>query len=250
VRAVEWQLPAGVDGGGKCFWRAMTGVIVLKALDIQAELALGGMVYRAGPDEWRDVMAFCGPGNVGTFGPHGFLAHYFIVSGSDIVDFSVGDWKVDVDTLPEVRPPGEAPLPPIQWTAPPLPDFFWDDRSNFQPETGPGATPALGRAWYTGFDGSCDDLPFNITDQMKSGARSIAPHIAKAFERFALKERVWAVRNGHTAVRFSQLAKLVDDPSLLAMAKENEHLVVLRGKVELTPARAAEILAEMVARPS
>jgi hypothetical protein len=92
VRSIEWVVPG--DNGGLCFWRTMTGWLTLRGLGISA-LPVGGVVYRAGPDERRDVIAFCGgPGNTGTLTAGGlFLGHYFIVSGDDIIDFSVGDWR-------------------------------------------------------------------------------------------------------------------------------------------------------------
>jgi hypothetical protein len=43
------------------------GWYALKLAGIEAERCIGGMIYRAGPDQMRDVVAFCGPGNVGCF---------------------------------------------------------------------------------------------------------------------------------------------------------------------------------------
>lgn len=66
VRSVEWQFISshGISGG-MCFWRNYTGMVTLWKLDIAAKIAPGGLVYRAGPDERRDVVAFRGPGNIG-----------------------------------------------------------------------------------------------------------------------------------------------------------------------------------------
>jgi hypothetical protein len=109
VRSIDWQLFNG-EAGGICYWRAMSGWVTMRTLDIPATYALGGMIYRAGPDERADVVPFCGEGNVGRRGSRGILAHYFIVSGDNIVDFSVGDWRSTVDNVPEVEVPGLAPL--------------------------------------------------------------------------------------------------------------------------------------------
>ena len=87
--------------GGLCFYRNMTGLVTLWKLGIRARIALGGLVHRVGPDERRDVVAFCGRGNVGTKCSDGLAAHYFIVSGDKIVDFSVGDWPADSAVAPE-----------------------------------------------------------------------------------------------------------------------------------------------------
>src|SRR5262245_46348702 len=102
VRSIDWTVVRDDPypfRNGLCFFRNVTGMVTLWKLGIAATLALGGMIYRAGPDEYRDVMAFCGPGNAGTKLPGGLLGHYFIISGDDIVDFSPGDWKQDAGAL-------------------------------------------------------------------------------------------------------------------------------------------------------
>jgi hypothetical protein len=139
--------------GAFASFRAATGWAVLKDLGISAVIVLGGMVYRTGPDEVRDVVAFCGPRNSGiTINGH-FLGHYWVQVNDDIVDFSVGDWRVDTTGstgIADYYPPGAPKLDPIQWTVTAVPDFFWAHRSSF---SGPGTTPELGKAWYTGFVG-------------------------------------------------------------------------------------------------
>jgi hypothetical protein len=239
VRSIEWRLTD--DIAGMCFWRAMTGFATLSGLDIPAKPALGGMVYRTGPDERCDVVAFCGEGNLGRKSPRGILAHYFLVSGQDIIDFSVGDWKGNSLTVPDVVVPGQAPLPPICWTTT-APDFFWAHHSNFTPDRS-AFTPELGRAWYTGFADDPPDLIAMMDDSMPQ-IKTVMPHIARGIEHYALRERLFAVRNGHTAVRLSQLARIVDDPVLMERAKRDEKLIVLRGKIDITPEIARETLAE------
>ena len=115
VRSIEWLLPDRRPAG-MCFFRTMSGTI--NRLDIPAKPALGGMIYRAGPDEERDVVAFCGPGNAGTRIGSSFLGHWFIMSGDDIVDFSVGDWKALTapGMLQDAELAGVTPLGSILWT--------------------------------------------------------------------------------------------------------------------------------------
>jgi len=117
VRSIEWLLPDRRPAG-MCFFRTMSGTITLNRLDIPAKPALGGMIYRAGPDEERDVVAFCGPGNAGTRIGSSFLGHWFIMSGDDIVDFSVGDWKALTapGMLQDAELAGVTPLGSILWT--------------------------------------------------------------------------------------------------------------------------------------
>jgi hypothetical protein len=242
VRSIYWQLAVGMVGG-MCFWRCMTGWTTLRARGIPAQPALGGMIYRAGPDERRDVVAFCGQGNAGRHVDGGILAHYFIVSGNNIVDFSVGDWEENSRMLPDIEVPGTEPLGAVCWTAPPLPEFFWADRSNFMPN--PSAyTPDLGHAWYTGFADDAAGLLEQLIEDAVASLRMAFPHIARGIEHYALKERLFAVRGGHTAVRFSQLAEMIGDPVLMARARQDERLIVLPGKVDITSEIARETLIE------
>jgi hypothetical protein len=105
VRNIEFS---GADGG-TCFFRAALGMDFLRRLGIPCGIALGGMVYRAGPDPQRDVVSYCGLGNLGQTipGTDFWLGHYWVQSGGDVVDFSVGDWR---------ETPPDDDLGPIQWT--------------------------------------------------------------------------------------------------------------------------------------
>jgi len=113
-------------------------------------------------------------------------------------------------------------------------------------------TPELGQAWYTGLASpQPSDAQSHFETLLKDAEPSlkrIVPHVRRAFEHYALKKRVWAARHGHTAVRLSQLAKLIGDPRLTeritAGSKYEDKLIVLRGKVDITVDEAARILAE------
>jgi len=192
VRSITWELvdDNGGGSGGMCFFRAMTGCAVLCYLDFVPRVAMGGMVYRCGPDPRRDVVAFCGPGNVAYTLPDGrVLGHSFIEVGNDIVDFSVGDWRENAATIPDVKlDPDEPDLPPPQWTASP-PDFFWAAQKTFSPEPGQH-TPDIGRAWYTGFAGE----PRNATQASKAFIDHYLPRIDAVIKHgiafYALRERL------------------------------------------------------------
>jgi hypothetical protein len=67
-------------------------------------------------------------------------------------------------------------------------------------------------------------------------------HFEKACEIFALRERVFAAREGHTALRLLQLAKLIGDSRLIDEARKEERLIVVRGKQDVTPETARELL--------
>jgi hypothetical protein len=159
VRAIDLY-----DGlaGGRCSFRAYCGWMVLHYLHIPVRRAVGGMAYQAGPDPVRDVVGFCGPDWLGCVQDGVFAGHVWLISGNDIVDFSVGDWQaVSRDAL---YLPGTPDLDPIQWTAPPLPEFFWSDKTHFL--TPPQKELQLGQAWYTGFKGQPPDLDAGLDQYM------------------------------------------------------------------------------------
>jgi hypothetical protein len=253
VRSVEFQFvdDVGIDKsveqegafiGGMCLFRNLAGQVMLWKLEIAAKIALGGMIYRTGPDERRDVVAFCGENNTGVKTALGLGGHYFLISGDNIVDFSVGDWKADSAHAPEHEHlMGLAPTEPAHWEIEP-PDFFWAERSAFTPRDGT-FTPELGRAWYTGWSGEPPDFD-RLFDDFEPTLKSVTKHLNHGIKFYALKERLFAMRNGHTAMRFSELAKLIGDPRLIAKAKQQERLIVLRGKRDITPDDARALIAE------
>ena len=79
VRDAELDIDAP---GGLCLYRAIIGRKFLKSLGIAGDLCLGGMVYRAGPDPERDVVWFCGPGNVGQMIDGKLIGHYWLDTGA------------------------------------------------------------------------------------------------------------------------------------------------------------------------
>jgi len=73
---------------------------------------------------------------------------------------------------------------------------------------------------------------------------TIRPHVRYCCEHYALKERVWAAREGHTAVRLSALARLAGGSELATQTWLHDQLIVLRGKRSITRETALKILAE------
>jgi hypothetical protein len=141
VRSIELMA-----GGGTCLFRAVLGRRVLAWLGIPSTIAVGAMLYRAGPDKIRDVVAFCGHGNLPMVTDEGAALHYWLHCGTDLVDFSVGDWQPQAGDLVDMGP--AAALGPIQWAAPPLPSFWWQSRSFFVEPWRPTGEPEIGLAWY------------------------------------------------------------------------------------------------------
>jgi hypothetical protein len=127
VRSLEWR--AKGQQYGFCFFGAISALVTLTMLGVPATLVRGGMIYRAGPDPRRDVIAWCGPDNHLLLSTEEtFFGHYWLVSGPDLIDFTVGDWRSDAKRHLRSASPEERALGPVQWTTPALPDFFWGAR--------------------------------------------------------------------------------------------------------------------------
>jgi hypothetical protein len=161
-------------------------------------------------------------------------------SGHDVVDFSVGDWRREAtpDMLLDLGPMRDD-LGTIQWTVEP-PDFFWLAETTVAPIAGQ-YTPEIGRAYYTGWRGPTPPVEDSLRE-LKTALdwQAITRQFEACSEQYALKERVWAAQNGHTAVRLSRLRNLVGLPP-----PRYEQCLVLHGKVEITPKNAAKILGEL-----
>jgi hypothetical protein len=149
--------------GGRCSFRTYCGWMVLHHLGLPVRRAIGGMAYQAGPDPVRDVVGFCGRDWQGCIQEGIFAGHCWLISGNDFVDFSVGDWRLVSET--PLYLPGTPDMDPIQWTAPPLPEFFWSDKTAFLTRA-PAKELQLGQAWYTGFSGQPPDLDADLEKYM------------------------------------------------------------------------------------
>ena len=66
--------------GQACYIRSAIGYRVLTMLGFEPEARLGGLLFRAGPDPRRDVIAFCGKENYGHMHEGQFLGHVGFVS--------------------------------------------------------------------------------------------------------------------------------------------------------------------------
>ena len=140
-------------------------------------LHIGALLYRAGADPMRDIVAFCGPGNAG----YGNLFHSWIELDDHILDFSVGDWRSVAASGTEITF-GTQPLPPVQWTER-LPNYWCRPRTEL---TGPwraDGTPAPGEAWYGPFNGD----PFAMQAMVSELIEDAAPLIAEAVEKVMAK---------------------------------------------------------------
>ena len=135
--------------------RAVTGQKASALLGVRSRLVFGAMLYRAGPDEMADVIAFCGPNNRARQLDGKVLGHYWLEAGAHLIDFTVGDWREqasDTESDLEHHTVNGKPMPPTRWTTT-LPDFWWRpsveliapwrESKHLMIET-----PPLGVAWY------------------------------------------------------------------------------------------------------
>ncbi len=154
VRSVPRAFPLGT---GDCLDRSVTGAAVLTALGLPAKLKLGALLYRVGPDPVRDCFIICAPDRHSVEFRNDFcVGHFYLLSGPDLIDFSVGDFHADAAVM----------APSMQWSIVP-PDFFWDDAAHFARDPGQ-EVPEIGGAWYD----SVDDPACTVVEKMV--ARKIA----------------------------------------------------------------------------
>jgi len=186
VRDVEFDTDAP---GGLCFYRAIIGWELLRLLGIAGKLCLGGMIYRAGPDPRRDVVAFLGPRGVGQMIDGELVGHYWIEHGDDIIDFSAGDWRGDMSPELEINldPDDLSNLGPIQWDVEP-PEYFWLPSKEAWPIRGE-ATPPLGRPYYTGWAGAPPSLTLEEIETSLDW-KTLAAHFRFNCQHYRLKERL------------------------------------------------------------
>ena len=189
VRDVEFDTHAP---GGLCFYRAIIGKQLLRLLGITADLCLGGVVYRAGPDPERDVVSFCGPGNVGQMIDGKLFGHYWLEHGHDIIDFSAGNWRGDM--TPELAihldPDDPSDVGPIQWDVEP-PEYFWLPSKEARPIRGEPAPP-LGRPYYTGWAGAPPSFWSTGLEEAETALdwKALAAHFRLYCQHYDLKERM------------------------------------------------------------
>jgi hypothetical protein len=181
VCAIEFR---GIEGGGDCYLRAAIGYKVLRNLGFQPQVGLGGVLFRAGPDPLRDVIAFCGPGNRGQMHQGVFLGHVWLRLDGEAIDFSCGDW-------PRLYTPHKTDaLGPVQWQCrPPSLIWAWEDAFDWKPD----GTPELGKIWFCPWIG---ELPKFAEDRARFAASAdvFAEILATNIKRMSLAERVRDLR--------------------------------------------------------
>jgi hypothetical protein len=171
-----------------CLQRSLVARAALRRCRIDASLQLGSLLYRVGPDPYRDVIAFCGRGNAGFNDGNLAAFHAWLVVGDDIADFSVGDWAATA--YQEYTLPGAPDLGPIQWTIPRPPDYWWRPYAELTKPWRPSGTPELGVFWYGPFNGDLKAMHQDLREIEADLGPAIAAAIDQIFgqqrERFGL----------------------------------------------------------------
>jgi hypothetical protein len=161
--------------GGDCLLRAGIGYVALGLLGFRPQVCVGGMLFRAGPDQFRDTLAFCGPGNAGQMIDDHFFGHVWLELDGDLIDFSCGDWP-HLDPRSELRVAGME-LPPVRWQASP-PTFVWATRGLFD-DWRPDGSPPISELWYGPWTGARPDNFTDALDQVERFGLAIAENLVR-----------------------------------------------------------------------
>ena len=178
ITRVVQAIAFGNIDGGDCYARCAIGDYVLHQLGWEPDVTIGGLLYRAGPDPLRDIVAFCGPNNHGMMLGGRFLGHLWLKVHGATVDFTPLDWRR------LYRPRGG--LGSVVWQYAP-PSLIWAAADVFGWQS--QGAPEPGQLWYCPWTGDypplyCDHRRF--TDV----ADKFAPLLRKKLTGFSLAERV------------------------------------------------------------
>jgi hypothetical protein len=190
VRTVDF-----VSGGGNCAMRMAVGLSVLKSLGFKVHVRVGGLVHRVGPHEEYDVRAMAGPGNFGQMVHGRFNGHMWLESDGDLIDFSAADWLRDHETIgTNLIHAGQGDLPPINWTAPPPPDYVWEPAEPLRARWRFNESPPFGEFWYCPWNKEYGPPQAPDMTAINDVVRMVTPSVVRAMVECDLPERVKAWR--------------------------------------------------------
>jgi hypothetical protein len=165
-----------------CIQRALVAREVLRRCRINAQLQLGSMLYRVGPDPYRDVIAFCGAGNAGFNNESVASFHAWLTTDGYIIDHSVGDW-VATANYHEIHCAGASYPGPVQWGIPKPPQYWWRPYAELTAPWRPTGTPEIGQAWYGPFNGDLKLVQQSVRDIQEDLGPKIVAAVAQVFAR-------------------------------------------------------------------
>jgi hypothetical protein len=185
LKCLQFDIGADEGLGGKCMIRTLAAYQAVRVSNVQARIGIGGLIARVGPDPWRDVVAFCGPGNVGGMEPHSGVPvfHCWLCYENWIFDPSVGEWR-DLDPVAcELAAFGKA-LPVVQWDIT-LPSYWLKPTAEVEGAWRPHGAPELGKAWYGPFCGNPAALIKAFAATHRECGQQIADTIARNWNAYA-----------------------------------------------------------------
>ena len=133
--------------GQACYIRSAIGYRVLTMLGFEPEGKIGGLLFRAGPDPRRDVVAFCGKENHGSMHQGQFLGHIWLSLDGETIDFTGCEWK-------HMSAPADG-LGPVQWRCAP-PALVWAPEEAFGWAS--EGEPDIGQVWYCPWRGELPEI--------------------------------------------------------------------------------------------
>lgn len=189
-----FAVPGSDIVGGFCMPKAMIAYQTVRADGLDASIAIGGMLLRTGPSPKYDVLAWCGPHNMGQIHNDRFpIFHCWIRYDDWIFDPTVGDWRqLEVDTM-EKMAFGEA-WRPMQWDIE-LPRYWLKRASEVEAAWRSHGEPALGEVWYCPFHGSADSLKQLMLEVYARTGGEIAFGVEHLKREFAAKHGLPYERN-------------------------------------------------------
>jgi hypothetical protein len=179
VRDVKVMFP-----GGTCWVRSALGGCALTYLGLRPRHVMGAMLFRAGPDEKLDTVAFCGPGNAAHIDYPGAF-HCWLEADGHLIDFACGDWQEDAPIIEQVSVAlgaQEAGLPPINFHVSP-PEYIWRPREELTSPWRSTGTPALGESWYRAGVGARKDQAAEVQAIYDQAAKETEPIVRDLWPR-------------------------------------------------------------------
>lgn len=186
-------------GGGTCVFRMLCGHVVMGGLGIQTKRAYGAMLYRAGPDPMRDVVAFCAEGNAGIWSEDQSMGHAWLEHDGDLIDFSAGDWASQMDVVEALeadysRANGSVVMESVRFDVQP-PEYVWQSARPLKEAWSPVGEPAIGKFWY-GPLSKRSIHPSEVEREMMRIVQTVTPALGEAARDFRLAKQVADWRRG------------------------------------------------------
>jgi hypothetical protein len=176
--------------GGHCVVHALAAYQCIRANSIDCSIGIGSLLCRIGPDERRDVVAFCGPDNMGTILPNGDVAFHCWVRYRDwVFDSSVGSWKSIDAVACELLASVQVPLLPPRWTIE-LPGYWLKAADEVELAWRPRGTPELGKAWYGPFFGDHEEVIQRIKMMHEDVGATIAKGLSAIFNDYCQRKGI------------------------------------------------------------